>query len=251
MIKFRNIRSNNLIGKFIRLPLSMIPKTLVFPILQGSAKGMKWIVGSGVHGMWLGSYETDKQNYLASLDTKGTTVLDIGANVGFFSVLFSRLVGKHGHVHAFEPLPQNVGFLNQHIDLNQLDNISVHQNAVGKLVGIAKFDRSDSHFKSGLSESGDLDVQVVTLDSLDNLDEPVSLLKIDVEGAEDDVLQGGKYFFQVHHPLILLATHSEEKMNNCKEILDSYDYSLTLMSRDLYGSGCDEWIAISRNHLNS
>jgi len=106
----------------------MIPKTSVFPILQGQAKGMKWIVGSGVHGMWLGSYEADKQNYLASLDLKGTTVLDIGANVGFFSVLLSRLVGKSGHVHAFEPLPQNVGFLNQHIDLNQLNNISVYQN---------------------------------------------------------------------------------------------------------------------------
>ena len=54
--------------------------------------------------------------------------------------------------------------------------------------------------------------------------------------------QGGGYFFQTHRPLILLATHSEEKMNNCREILDSYDYSLTLMSRDLYGSGCDEWL---------
>ena len=55
MIKFSNIRSNNLIGKFIRLPLSMIPKTSVFPILQGSAKGMRWIVGSGVYGMALKS----------------------------------------------------------------------------------------------------------------------------------------------------------------------------------------------------
>lgn len=110
-LRFSDIRSNNIIGKSLRFPLSLLPKTSVLPIMQGPGRGMKWIVGSGVHGIWLGSYEADKQQLLANLNLKGTTVLDIGANVGFFSILLSRLVGPMGKVIAFEPLPRNLDFI--------------------------------------------------------------------------------------------------------------------------------------------
>jgi len=110
-LRFSEIRSNNILGKSLRFPLSVLPKTTVLSIMQGPGKGMKWIVGSGVHGMWLGSYEADKQQILADIPLEGTTVLDIGANVGFFSILLSRLVGPKGKVIAFEPLPRNTEML--------------------------------------------------------------------------------------------------------------------------------------------
>jgi len=77
-------------------------------------------MGSGVHGMWLGSYEAAKQQLLTKLSLEGTTVLDIGANVGFFSILLSRIVGSKGKVISFEPLPTNIDFIHKHIQLNKI-----------------------------------------------------------------------------------------------------------------------------------
>lgn len=241
--KFSNIRSNNPIGKFLRLPLSLLPTKSILPILQGPAKGMKWIVGSGVHGMWLGSYEEDKQKLLTELSLEGTTVLDIGANVGFFSILLSRLVGATGKVISFEPLPRNIEFIRQHIRLNKIDNIEIISAAVSDKIGKMKFATSHLHAQGYLTDKGDLEVSMNTLDSLDNLNNPVSLVKIDVEGAEANVLRGGEKFFQEYRPIILLATHGKNQVNDCQVILHEYNYSMALINKDLYGFGCDEWLA--------
>ncbi|MBG1260299.1 FkbM family methyltransferase [Nostoc commune] len=241
--KFSNIRSNNPIGKFLRLPLSLLPTKSILPILQGPAKGMKWIIGSGVHGMWLGSYEEDKQKLLTELSLEGTTVLDIGANVGFFSILLSRLVGVTGKVISFEPLPRNIEFIRQHIRLNKIDNIEIISAAVSDKIGKIKFATSHLHAQGYLTDKGDLEVSIITLDSLDNLNNPVSLVKIDVEGAEANVLRGGEKFFQEYRPIILLATHGKNQVNDCQVILHKYNYSMALINKDLYGLGCDEWLA--------
>ncbi|RCJ35200.1 hypothetical protein A6769_19115 [Nostoc punctiforme NIES-2108] len=243
--KFSNIRSDNPIGKFLRLPLSLLPTKSIFPILQGPAKGMKWIVGSGVHGMWLGSYEADKYKLLTELSLEGTTVLDIGANVGFFSILLSRLVGAAGKVISFEPLPRNIEFIHQHIQLNKIDNIEIISAAVSDKIGKSKFATSHLHAQGYLTDTdkGNLEVSIITLDSLHNLNNPVSLVKIDVEGAEANVLRGGEKFFQEHRPMILLATHGENQATDCQIILREYNYSMALINKDLYGLKCDEWLA--------
>ncbi|WP_298920618.1 FkbM family methyltransferase [uncultured Nostoc sp.] len=239
---FSNIRSNNPIGKLIRFPLSLLPTKSILPILQGPAKGMKWIVGSGVHGMWLGSYEADKQKLMTELSLEGTTVLDIGANVGFFSIFLSRLVGATGKVISFEPLPRNIEFIHQHIQLNKIDNIEVISAAVSDKLGKNNFASSHLYAQGYLTDNGDLEVSVITLDSLHNLTNLVSLVKIDVEGAEANVLKGGEKFFQEHRPIILLATHGKKQTNDCQVILHKYNYFMTLINKDLYGFDCDEWL---------
>ncbi|MBO3460279.1 FkbM family methyltransferase [Aetokthonos hydrillicola] len=204
---------------------------------------MKWIVGSGVHGMWLGSYEADKQQLLTKLPLEGTTVLDIGANVGLFSILLSRLVGSKGKVISFEPLPRNIDFIKKHIQLNKIENIAIYSAAISDKNGVMKFNTSPYNAQGCLAESGDLEVSVMTLDSLKDLNPPVSLVKIDVEGAEANVLRGGEKFFQADRPVILLATHGKIQVNDCRGILASYGYSMEQISRDLYGLECDEWLA--------
>jgi len=240
--KFSDIRSNNPIGRLLRLPLSLLPKTTVLPVLQGAARGMRWIVGSGVHGMWLGSYEADKQKLLSQLPLEGTTVLDIGANVGFFSILLSRLVGSTGRVFSFEPLPRNIDFIRQHLLLNKIDNVEIVSVAVSDKLGSMKFADSPLHAQGYLTDRGDLEVSVITLDSLDNFTNPVSFVKIDVEGAEADLLRGGEAFFKSNRPIILLATHSEAQVEDCRNILTRYGYSMEPLGVDLYGGGCDEWL---------
>jgi hypothetical protein len=87
------ISNCTLLGKVLRLPLRLLPKGMVVPILTGPAKGQKWIVGSSNHGCWLGTYELEKQAVLERFVKPGMTVYDIGAQAGFYSLFFSRLVG--------------------------------------------------------------------------------------------------------------------------------------------------------------
>ncbi len=81
---------------------------------------MKWIVGSSNHGCWLGSYELKKQNQLVKYLKPGMIVYDIGAHVGFYTLIISKAVGPNGMVYAFEPFPDNIIFLKKHISLNKL-----------------------------------------------------------------------------------------------------------------------------------
>jgi len=71
---------------------------MVLPIMQGRLHGKKWIVGAGEHGYWLGSYEIRKRQSFEAMIKPGTVVYDIGANVGYYSLLASSLIGETGKV---------------------------------------------------------------------------------------------------------------------------------------------------------
>jgi hypothetical protein len=154
MINFTEIFSSSLLGKIIRLPLTLIPKNQSMPILQGRLKGKRWIAGSHIHGCWLGGYEQEKQELFSSIVKPGSIVVfDIGANVGFYSLLASVLTGPTGHLFAFEPLPRNLRFLRRHLQLNDLDNVTVIDAAVSRENGEVRFENG-SPALSGISESG-------------------------------------------------------------------------------------------------
>ncbi len=89
----------------IRAPLSLVPRGAVVPVLTGPMKGARWVVGAGTNGCWLGTYEPRTRHWLQAVLGRGRVFFDIGANVGFFTLLASRIVGEEGAVVAFEPLP--------------------------------------------------------------------------------------------------------------------------------------------------
>ncbi|MRS05344.1 FkbM family methyltransferase, partial [bacterium] len=78
---------DNSIGKLLRVILKLIPAGTQVRIIQGRLKGRKWIVGSSVNGCWLGSYELDKQKLIEKTIQPGEVVYDLGANVGFYTLL--------------------------------------------------------------------------------------------------------------------------------------------------------------------
>lgn len=207
------LRSSSVLGKLARLPLRLLPPNLVVPILQGNLRGCWWVVGSSVHGCWLGWYEREKQLEFARALRPGAVVYDIGANVGFYTLLSSVLVGDQGRVYAFEPVPRNVRYLRQHIRLNHLHNVEVLELAVGESAGEASFDDTLGHSVGRLSTAGRLCVEVATLDGLMAADvlQPPHVLKIDVEGAEAAVLTGALGVLRHHHPVIFLARNPRPK----------------------------------------
>ncbi|NQV00191.1 MAG: FkbM family methyltransferase [Parcubacteria group bacterium] len=117
----------------LRFPLKLIPSGVVVPVMQGVLKGKKWVVGSGDnHGYWLGSYEYRMQSFFAETIKPGSVVYDIGANVGFYTLLASKIVGVQGRVFAFEPLPENIFYVRKHVELNHCDNVVIIEAAVSE-----------------------------------------------------------------------------------------------------------------------
>jgi len=111
MINFSSISEGSLPGKLLRGGLKLIPNAVVVRIMQGHLKGKKWIKGSGVNGYWLGTYELAQQKIFQKYMKEGNVVFDIGAHVGFYTLLATQLVGKKGKVFSFEPNPRNIIFL--------------------------------------------------------------------------------------------------------------------------------------------
>jgi len=232
-LNLSGISNENLLGKLVRQPLRLIPDQARMPILQGKLRGKRWIAGAHTHGCWLGTYEIEKQKLFTQTVESGATVYDIGANVGFYTLLSSVLVGPQGCVYAFEPLPRNVGFLREHIRLNGIANATVVEAAVSDRSGETNFDDSTGSATGHIKPSGGLRIKMVKLDEFiadNNLPSP-DCLKIDVEGDEMLVLWGAKLLLKSQRPKLFLSTHSAELRDQCCAFLTSLGYQFRAIGR--------------------
>ena len=236
--------SESFAGRLLRLPLRAIPSNATVRVLRGPLRGARWVVGSGSHGCWLGHYEQHVQRALVSLLRPGLAVYDVGANVGFFTLLAGRLVGVDGTVVALEPSSRNVEFLERHVRLNSLDNVRVMPVAAGRESGRGTFRTGGDSSTGRLAPEGDLGVEVRRLDDLPDARDvrAPDVIKIDVEGAEEDVLRGAARILRLHHPSILLAFHGSRRWRACSELLQEHAYETRLIGGSLE-SGLGEVLA--------
>lgn len=198
------------------------------PILSGVNKGFRWLMGAYSHGCWLGTYELAKQNLMAERVKPGMVAYDIGANAGFYCLALSRLVGPSGRVFAFEPNGNKVALLKRHLRLNRIANVTIVQAAVADRTGVECFATNTTG--GVLVEKGDFIVPTVALDDLD-LPAP-DFIKIDVDGAEARLLSGAIKVLS-SHPIITLATHSNELYRACREALEGAGYDVGLTKSDI------------------
>jgi FkbM family methyltransferase len=139
-------------------------------------------------------YEPATSGVFKKLLSPGDRVIDVGANIGYFSLLAASLVGDKGYVYAFEPELSNTLALKQNMELNKFKNIYIHQVAVSDKSGKAVFhvaieDSGHSLVKTKEHSSS----IVVDIDKLDNIIQgEVRLLKTDTEGNELSVLKGAE-----------------------------------------------------------
>jgi len=227
-MNWTGISNTSFLGKLLRLPLRLIPRQMVVPILQGPLRGKKWIVGSGNHGYWLGSYELGKRALFVKTVPAEGVVYDLGANVGYYTLLCSVLAGSGGRVYAFEPLPRNLDFLKRHLALNRIENATVIEAAVADRGGTVHFEEDASTSKGRIGAQGGLEVRSIALDDWiekGKLPRP-SLFKIDIEGAEFQALQGARKTLVQSHPPIFLSTHSGKAHKDCLSFLESLGYRI-------------------------
>jgi FkbM family methyltransferase len=215
------------LGRFIGPLASAVPKRAILPIVQGPARGIRWLVGSGMPNFWLGTYEREKYELFYKELSAGKVVYDIGANTGIYTVLACRSVGASGRVFAFEPATMNLFYLHENIRANQFVNCEVVPKAVSNSDGTVQFELSGEPCLGRISADGLLRVPSTSLDSFVSTGKPMPhLLKIDVEGAEYDVLTGARRVLLQARPTIFLATHGENVHAECTSMLEKLGYTL-------------------------
>lgn len=167
----------------------------------------------------------EERSLVERLVGPGMTVVDVGANIGYFALLFYRHVGPQGRIICFEPEPANVEELKRNQRRNGLENVEVVEVAVGAQKTKVAFAKG----KNGkVKKSGSLTVPQVTID--DQISEPVDMIKIDVEGYEGAVLEGAERTISSYHPSLLVEIHpwlsTEHTYEDIFGYLENFYYSV-------------------------
>ncbi len=200
-------------------------------IQQGEGAGLKFHPGESNFGYVTGTSEPETQAAMKAHIRSGTCFWDIGCNVGFMTVLGSRMVGPRGQVYSFDPVPKHTQATEHNVQSNNFTQTKVVQMAISDKPGTAKFAvqaiaSQSTLIESGMNREGATIIEVRTA-SVDDLIEHEGFrapdaVKIDVEGAEVDVLKGMYKTLRKNHPTIILDTHGEHM--KCAQLLNEAGY---------------------------
>lgn len=210
------------VGPFVRwVSQKLVPRDtrLWVQVRSGPAEGLWLCLHPRTGGSYLqGGGEPEVQAAIRRHLRPGMTFYDVGANIGFFSLLAARIVGPGGKVVAFEADPEVAKRLREHVERNHFSFISIEQKAVWSETDIVSFARSNPRVSPdrGLGHvvasgvSGSTELQAVSLDDFLQTSRPPDFLKCDVEGAEVAVFRGAQQLLKEKRPILLFEIHSEE-----------------------------------------
>lgn len=192
----------------------------------------------GIVGVVNSSFEKKIKKYLK---LKKGVFIDVGAHVGKYTISLGRKLKNKGKIISFEPSPKVFKILKKNIKLNRLNNVIPFQIALGEKEKKSNFYIDENEGKDGLSSlikktKKRVIVQVRKLDNV--LKElkirKVDLIKIDVEGAEAEVLKGAVKTLKKSHPKIIFEVWNEEYLKKCKRILKKFNYKIKKIDKENY-----------------
>lgn len=137
----------------------------------------------------------------------GTTAVDVGANIGIHSLVLSRCVGEHGRVYSYEPSRRLCERFRENMTLNHVRNVTLREVGVGPCDCTLRFQPREGEFNIGIGKfdsSGPIEIETIKLDSDLHETGKISLIKIDVEGMELDVIRGAKAILAQHRPTLVI-----------------------------------------------
>ena len=199
--------------------------------------------------------ETSQSEWLCSKLKSGDTALDVGAAFGVITVALSKSVGETGKVYAFEPSKKTQGFLQQLLDLNSIENVTVVKSAISDISGSTEFiEYTSDNELSWASDASTLAAASInpTLNhiryhvNVTTLDEFVvstgihpKVIKIDIEGFEFYALQGSINTLEKFHPYLCIDIHKdivteESALIRVKPYLLKLGYELDMQGHALY-----------------
>jgi len=191
---------------------------------------------------WLGTYETDLQQAARKFTRPGMVIYDIGANIGYISMLFAHLSGENGSIYSFEALTENIQRLTHNIQLNHLQD-RVHVNAcavvdytrtvtfmthssgaMGKVIGSAG---RDEHYLQKIRVNG------LALDDFvfKQKNPAPDVIKMDIEGGEVLAIKGMRRILKESRPVFFIELHGEESAGVVWDSLTGCGYEFFLMKK--------------------
>ncbi|PYU03548.1 MAG: hypothetical protein DMG33_16500, partial [Acidobacteria bacterium] len=220
-----------------RLALRMFPpRALVWThISSGPGKGL-WVHLDPRFEMDYakGNYEASIQRALSSHLRPGSVFYDVGAHIGILSLLAARLVGPAGSVFSFEADPANAERIEEHVRRNEFRQIHIVPRAVWRTAGRLRFERASAQSsrnqgvittEPAASTANTIEVKAIALDDFSRGHLPPTLIKIDVEGAEADVLGGSEEVFASARPVLICEIHHERAAEEVTQWLRERGYT--------------------------
>jgi len=172
-------------------------------------------------------------------------VIDVGAHIGYHSLNMVKCVGKSGKVFSFEPEPENFSILKKNVEVNQYNNVITENKAVGsnnnKIILYTSQTHSGTHrIYPSKSCQNQIEIECVKLDDYfkkNNFLDKIKLLKIDVEGAELNVLEGSAEILTINKNLSIFLEFVPNHIRDCgmepKDIIDllqSYEFKISCIN---------------------
>ncbi len=249
--------------------LHMFAKSILPPVVLRAVRGLRdlrrrrpprchHLHTGALHGLWFfssmspgrmasGTYERALVDRLIDIVRPDWVCYDIGAHVGYYSLILARLVGSHGRIHAFEPLPANIRQVQVHVERNGLQKVvHVHPFALSDMTGPARFrgpvgtrGRGQGYLVGArvqklTAEAGkfsEIDVEQRRLDDLvqrGEIERP-DFVKLDVEGAELHVLRGARETLARARPVIAAELHTAANAVECTWFLYNLGYETEIL----------------------
>jgi len=218
------------------------------PVIKGNGRGLRVRFGESNVSRIIRNIERQAEDSFLELLHPGDVVYDLGANIGWYSLLAARHVGPTGQVIAFEPRITNAAYIAWNAATNRFANVSVVPAAVSDQDGWAMFlnkgpfesrldkDDDDAQAQRRASRNqyirGKTAVPVLALDTwiAETEQAPPTLVKMDVEGAEIGALRGMTQTLRSAKPTLIIEPHGTQLA--VADLLDSLDYEHRPIERD-------------------
>ena len=247
-VRFRSsLYKNPSISKAIRQGLNQAaPEGLnETTIAAGNLAGMRMFLDlKAEKDYWLGTYEPQLQAAIQKLVLPGQIAYDIGANIGFMTLLFAKCVESTGHVYAFEALPANLQRLRDNIAINAVDDrVTIISAAVNDRSSSTKFYIGPSPGTGKLVKSAgrstityreSIEVEGISIDDfIYQAGNPApDILKIDIEGGEVLALPGMSRMLHEKRPVVMIELHGQEAARVGWDLLTKENYRICNMAAD-------------------
>lgn len=188
-----------------------------------------------------GIFEKENLEYFGSLIKPGNIILDIGANIGIYSLMASVKTGNIGKVYSFEPADWAINRLKENIRLNKFENIEVIDKAISDISGISDFFICDDDAYNSIGNKPMREVREVKKVEITTIDDflssrsisHVDIIKIDTEGADYLVLKGAKQLLSSSSPPIIFCEYSRKtidgfhhSLNEFEEYIKGFNYKI-------------------------
>jgi len=226
-------------------------------VIKEIAPGVRLFIDLSDHVIGLsilrGQYERDEMDFVRQVVKAGDTVVDVGAHIGFFTMQLAALVGSEGHVYAFEPVDANADLLERSIAENRFgDRVVFRRAAVATSTGSATLTFPMETLNTGgaylllkgaapLTGNRTTTVPLVALDEVD-VSGRVRLIKMDVEGAEPQVVGGATRLLTNHRPIILSELHPTQLARASGATPDAFLNQMRALgyrARDVHGTSIE------------